>query len=133
MKKSISERITRYRVPRSNGNYIENLAAPSDAYYRELATRDTFGHLIPDEEREYVGTVVFCCSEYNSCESLVISTDFKDLSSSPWFFNHVNDFVERKTTDHKHAGKVLKFTGTYKMLKNGKGRFKGKIHVVKIK
>lgn len=104
---------------------MSTLATAFDAHealYREQVHQDTWGHLMPEQGRAYPGTLLFAKGVYR--DVVVIRSDFGDLDGGPWFYDHVHDYI------HDHAGDegtISRFTGTYRMLKNGKGRFVGKI------
>jgi len=92
-----------------------------------FVTNQTFGHLAPEHRKVYDGFIVFTYGEYG--DIVVIKSDFKGLPDSPWFFDNMLDFVNKKA---KKQGTVYKFVGTYMMFKNGRGRFSGKVKNVKI-
>ena len=99
--------------------------APAEAAYRAKVLGATFGHLAPSVRKKYRGTIVFAQSEYGSL--VPIRADFKNLPDSPWFFEHLNDFVAKRAAE---AGTVYKFEGTYMVFKNGRPSFSGTVREV---
>jgi hypothetical protein len=94
---------------------------------KEEVMEDTWGHLRAKQGTMYTGYVIFTLTAFG--DYVTIDYDFKDLDSSPWLYDNVYDFVVRKAKD---KGKIYKFTGTYHELKNLRGIFQGKLHIVKI-
>lgn len=93
-----------------------------EALYRSQVMAQTWGHLAPEAGKRYSGTILFTQTEYG--QLVPIRSDFKDLPDSPWFFEHLNDFVANEATV---PGAVCRFRGTYVTFKNGNHRFTGKI------
>jgi len=102
---------------------MAEIFAVSDRAYKARVMASTWGHLAPEQQKVYKGTILFTCGDYGDITP--IKCEFKDLEDSPWFFDDMSDFIYEKSKDRQ--GKVLKFIGTYKKQKNGKGRFSGKI------
>jgi hypothetical protein len=96
--------------------------APAENHYRNQVMAATFGHLAPEPRKRYPGTILFTHTDYG--QLVPIRSHFQDLPDSPWFFEHLNDFVADKATK---AGAVYRFKGTYILFKNGKAQFSGKI------
>lgn len=96
--------------------------APAENHYRNQVIAATFGHLAPEPRKRYPGTILFTQTEYGRLEP--IRANFEGLPDSPWFFEHLNDFVADKATE---AGAVYRFKGTYETFKNGNSRFSGKV------
>jgi hypothetical protein len=96
--------------------------APAEQHYRNQVIAATFGHLAPEPRKAYPGTILFTHSEYG--QLVPIRAHFDGLPDSPWFFEHLNDFVADKATV---AGGVYRFKGTYMLCKNGNARFVGKV------
>lgn len=71
-------------------------------------TRDTWGHLAPEAEREYIGWILCalgCFGDY-----VVIDYDFVDLPDSPWL---AEDMYAWLGTLDLTEGKAYRFTGSY--------------------
>jgi len=104
---------------------LADLHGPIEAAHRNRVLRHTFGHLAPSARKKYHGTVIFAQSEYGAI--VPIRADFKGLPDSPWFYDHLTDFVGDKAVE---AGVVYKFEGTYMLFKNGSPSFSGKVSVI---
>jgi hypothetical protein len=91
---------------------------------REIMKQNTWGHLAPKKNKTYKGRIVFVAGIFGSDHLNPVSTycEFDDLDSSPWFFDHLEDFM--RSTKPK-AGVVYEFLGTFRNYK-----FKGKIREV---
>ena len=106
---------------------MEDAFAPVEDNYRRQVMHATWGHLAAEERVRHEGTLLFAHGEYGAIVPLRAS--FPTVHDSPWFFDAMIDYIyKRKTT----AGAIYRFTGYYMLLKNGKGRFTGKVRVVKI-
>ena len=99
--------------------------APVEAAHRARVLDNTFGHLAPSIRKKYRGTLVFTQSAFGHL--VPIRAEFKDLPDSPWFYNHINDFVAERALE---AGKVYKFEGTYMVFRNGNPSFSGSVSEV---
>lgn len=108
-------------------NYMARAFAPAIAIYTEQVHRATWGHLAPEPARVYVGEILFAHGEYGDIVPLRVN--FKDLPDSPWFFEGMNEFIASRPTT---PGKVYRFTGTYRQLRNGRHRFSGYTRLVRI-
>jgi hypothetical protein len=86
---------------------------------------DTWGHLAPERGREYVGTVVYTHGCYG--DLTIITADFDGLDDSPWFFEHLNDWLLDQ--DDKPGG-VYRFEGTYSH--DRKDRFAGETQALNL-
>jgi hypothetical protein len=99
-----------------------------DAEYRNRVMHNAFGHLAPKLGRPYKGWMTFCITCFG--DIVVIDFEFKNLSSSPWFHQNAHDFVYEQAKDKE--GKVLKWTGVYRMYTDGTYKFDGPVEEVKI-
>jgi hypothetical protein len=92
--------------------------------YSNAIQQETWGHLAPKKDQEYQGFIIYSLGCYG--DHCVIQVKFKDLPDSPWFYEHLNEFVSnmlgKKRVKH---GTVFKFTGTYKVGKRGSYSFRG--------
>jgi hypothetical protein len=52
--------------------------------------QETWGHLAPNPNREYTGSVLFTHGAYGDLTA--ISVDFDGLDDSPWFYEHLHDW-----------------------------------------
>lgn len=100
--------------------------AGADADFKSRVMHSTWGHLAPEPRRVYPGVIVFAFSAYG--DIVPITSDFKGLDDSPWFFDHMQEFIGKKALVR---GTIYRFDGTYLMFKNGNGRFSGKVRTVK--
>lgn len=87
--------------------------------------QDTWGHLAPEPGRVYAGTFVVAHGCYD--DLAVISAEFADLPDSPWFHEHLHDWISDQATE---PGKVYRFTGTYS--RDRGDRFIGKLTAVAV-
>jgi hypothetical protein len=102
---------------------LQESFAPAEHAYRSQVLAATWGHLAPEPRKAYTGYIVFTWASYGG--SLVtIDANFEGLPDSPWLYEDMDQYVE----DHALIeGTVYRFDGTYTKLKNGKGRFSGKV------
>jgi len=105
---------------------LASALAPIEAHNRNIVMAATFGHLAPKRGTTYPGSILFTQTEYG--QLVPIRSKFEGLPDSPWFFEHLHDFVGEKATE---AGQVYRFEGDYVTFKNGSHRFRGKITKVK--
>lgn len=91
----------------------------------EAILHDTWGHMKPEQKRVYTGHIIFAHSCYR--ELTVLDWQFEDLEGGPWFPEHLMEFISSKTPIETEDFRLWRFEGTYRMLKNGKGRFSGRI------
>ena len=96
--------------------------APAENKYRNQVLANTWGHLAPKPQNKYEGYILFTLGAYG--DITVIDCEFKDLDDSPWFYDHMYDFV---CNNSQERASTYLFEGTYTMFKNGKCRFSGKI------
>lgn len=101
--------------------------APAEAEYRRRVMHSTWGHLAPDLRRVYPGTIVFIHGDYR--DVAIVTADFPGLSDSPWLYEQLHEFIHSRKTE---CGNIYRFTGSYMMFKNGRGRFSGKVVRIKL-
>lgn len=101
---------------------LANAFAPHEAAYRSRVLASTFGHLAPSVRKKYRGTIIFTQSAYGAL--VPIRADFPSLPDSPWFFEHLSDFVTERAVE---PGKVYRFEGSYMVFKNGNPSFSGTV------
>lgn len=99
--------------------------APAEAAHRARVISATFGHLAPSVRKKYRGTIVFTHSAYG--QLVPIRAEFQNLPDSPWFYEHLQDFVAERASE---PGKVYRFDGTYMVFKNGSPSFAGTVREV---
>ena len=74
----------------SNSASWAELFAPINAHNREMAFRDTWGHLAPEKNVTYRSKILFCVSEYNSIGTCLISDG---MPNSPWMFDAIHEYI----------------------------------------
>lgn len=101
-----------------------------DAGQVEAILQDTWGHLKPEQGRLYQGHILFTltCNR----EITILDWEFDDLSGGPWFAEHLMEFVCSKVPNDLKEFRLWRFDGTYRELKNGKGRFSGKVRPMRV-
>lgn len=70
--------------------------------------QETWGHMAPNPNREYTGSVLFTHGAYGDLTA--ISVDFDGLDDSPWFYEHLHDWFVNLDTEPE---KIYRFGGTY--------------------
>lgn len=102
---------------------MDDVWAPVMAKQREQVLRATWGHLAPKKGHTYPGVVVFCfgCFGSDKLNPTVLSCDFGELDSSPWFYDALIDFLESKSGT---PGTVFTWSGEFKNYKF-RGNFRG--------
>lgn len=102
--------------------------AVSDAIYAARVHQATWGHLrVRKPYKLHKAKIVFTCAGYGGAIEIIASR-IKGVDDSPWLYDHMLEFAVRKAVE----GKVSVFEGLYYVLKNGKGRFRGKVRTVKV-
>lgn len=93
--------------------------AVAESHQRESVRRETWGHLAPEKDRTYKGRVLFAvgCFGSDDLNPTVIASDFEDLSSSPWYYDALHDFIgdlrRRQRRGRWEEGCVYEFKGTF--------------------
>ena len=64
--------------------------------------------------------------------SELISDEFEDLDSNPWYYDDLHDFINRWLEEKGEKGHLYRFDGTYVKFKNENFRFSGKVKEVKL-
>lgn len=108
-------------------NYMQEAFAPVDAVNREIVYRDTWRHLAPEPRRTYRGYIVYAYGAWG--DIVPVDSEFDGLSSSPWFFEDMNNYICEQITETTAVG-IYRFDGTYTRFKNGSCRFSGKIRTI---
>jgi len=67
--------------------------APAEAVYKAQVMENTWGHLAPKKDVTYRGRIVYAvgCFGNDPLNPTPLVCEFKNLDSSPWFFNAMND------------------------------------------
>ncbi len=101
-----------------------------EAVYREVALRDTWGHLSPQPQHKYSGHILFSHTSYGYF--VVINDEFEELDNSPWYYDDLHDFINKWLAKNGKAGNIYRFDGTYVKFKNENYRFSGKVKRVNL-
>ncbi len=87
-----------------------------EAQARERILQETFGHLAPEENKEYRGFVVFaigCCGS-DHLNPTPLEIEFGDLDSSPWLFDSLIEMLQGLQTTE---GGVYRWEGRFRNYK----------------
>ncbi len=97
-----------------------------EAHYAAELQKHTFGHLAPKKNKTYKGHVVWAlgCFGDDDLNPTAIEAEFEGLSSSPWFYSCLIDFMANHS---REAGSVFRFDGTFRNFE-----FNGKIRRVRL-
>lgn len=94
---------------------------------------ETFGHLaVEPGSKPFPGTFLFIHGAYG--DMTCVESDFPGVSDSPWFYESLHEYIWQKVKDGgpcSESGRVYRFTGTYRMFKNGVSRFSGKVKKIR--
>jgi hypothetical protein len=93
---------------------LAHIGALIEADNRARVEAETFGHLAPERDKTYEGTILFAHSWYGE-GSVPITAEFVGLEDSPWFYDGMCTFLVDHQAEHGKAvyGKVFRWTGTY--------------------
>lgn len=104
-------------------NSLAKAFAPWEAHRREIVLQDTWGHPAPKKNKRYEGRIVFAvgCFGSDNLNPTVLSCEFGDLDSSPWFFESLQDFLADDAFTEQQEGNVFEWVGVFKNYEfNGK-------------
>lgn len=95
---------------------IADAMAPWEAHYKEKVMQATWGHLAPKKNKTYKGRVVFAVGCFGSDDHnpMPISSEFEELSSSPWFYDALMEFLRDIPKDQRESGNVYEWVGTFR-------------------
>jgi hypothetical protein len=96
--------------------------APAEARYKAQVIGATWGHLRAKPRKRHRARIVFARAGYGGA-TVIITASVRGVSDSPWLYDHMMDFAHRKARRRL----VHVFEGHYYALKNGGGRFIGKV------
>lgn len=112
---------------------MASICATIEADAKCRVMHETFGHLaVEPGSKPFPGSFLFIYGEYGDFPC--IESNFPGVEDSPWFFDAMNEYIWGKIKDKGPAsekGRVYRFTGTYRMFKNGVSRFSGKVKKIK--
>lgn len=103
---------------------------PTEQAYKNQVMNATWGHLAAKRSVKHRGYILFAAGEYG--DLICIKSMFKNVPDSPWFYQHVHDFIFKKAGKREQRGKVFRFDGHYRVCLNGVGQFIGKVRVVRL-
>ncbi len=89
--------------------------APILAHQRQIALRETWGHLAPAKNVSYKYKMIFTVSEYDSGTIDIIQFRSEDdnLPDSPWLYDSMHAYV-RSLVEHKTPCGVYLLEGTFR-------------------
>lgn len=95
--------------------------APVEAAHRAAVMADTWGHLAPRKNKTYRGRVVYAVGCYDSCNPVILSTEFRaldgtELDDSPWLYDALNELVMDLVSGSRTeaAGLVFEWIGKFR-------------------
>jgi hypothetical protein len=92
---------------------FEEVFAPVQERYRDEVLSETWGHLHPEDGKEYSGYLLFTHGAYG--DTTIIRSQFEGLDDSPWLFDDLNGFVEQHIDANPNKeGTIWRWKGTYK-------------------
>jgi hypothetical protein len=97
-----------------------------DAYTErktEEVMRKTWGHLDDAPGVKHRGIIRFAEGAFGG-QQMILTSEFGLGGYGPWFYEGIHDWLCEQDTE---PGVVYRFTGWYRLCKNGKYQFVGKI------
>lgn len=104
--------------------------APAQGRYRAAVMRDTWGHLDTKPGEVHPGHILFALGVHG--DIVVLEWDFEGVSSNPWIYQELHEFVGQHTMKTDRDWGVWVFEGTYRTFKNGGHKFSGKIRPCRV-
>lgn len=103
-----------------------------DQINKKIIMKQTWGHLDAQPGTTHEGWFVFIVGQHMDC--CVVESKFDSFGEGPVYFTHRQEFISKVTQKNGPCMDVgvYKFTGQYKVLKNGNGRFVGKTKKINI-
>lgn len=75
--------------------------------YEQSVMIDTFGHLAPEKNKTYRGTMLIAKSAFKEREAEIIDFKFdNDLESSPWLFEVLERYVKNFRIKEGHVHEI---------------------------
>jgi len=88
---------------------------------RQLVLANVWGHMAPKKNKTYPGRIIFAagCFDSGDLNPVALTCEFKGLSSSPWFYDCLNEFLMTHASEQRDKkmsleGKVYIFEGTFR-------------------
>ncbi len=87
--------------------------APAEAAFKSKVMAETWGHLAPRRNKRYNGRIVFAvgCFGSDPLNPTALECEFKDLDSSPWFYDSLMEFMQSFETE---PGGIYLWKGTFR-------------------
>jgi hypothetical protein len=95
------------------GNWAEEAFAPIKAANRDIVYENTWGHLAPKKNTNYKGAIWFATSSFGDGVTL-INFEFKNLDSSPWFYDAIIEHINELKTEENTVYRVDTIFKNYK-------------------
>jgi hypothetical protein len=77
-----------------------DIVAHANASYRDAVMQDTWGHLAPQKNISYKGVLLIARSAFGGGGMILLDQYFeKDLESSPWLYQTIQEFIGRLRED----------------------------------
>jgi hypothetical protein len=67
---------------------------PAFAESKQLVMQDTWGHLAPEKNKSYKGSILFCKSAFGGGNTSLIDFNFAFLDSSPWLYDFIEEHIQ---------------------------------------
>ncbi len=99
--------------------------AASDDRFRAEVMHSTWGHLRAPTGPVFHGTVVLAHSEYAYVGAVPVLVRIEGVEDSPWFHEELCYYIQQRAG--RRPPGVYVWTGTYRVMKNGRGRFSGTV------
>jgi len=83
---------------------LEHIAPLIKEDNRRMVLHQTWGHLFPDNDKIFVGSIRIAETDYGD---LIVLSDNSKVPSSPWWFSSLMDFTADFLMEHKKTGAVF--------------------------
>jgi hypothetical protein len=102
-----------------------------EADNRARVYAQTWGHLAPKPRDVFEGYIVFAVGTHG--DEVILDWDFGELQANPWLHTQMISWMGKQIDKLSprlgdRCFGVWRFEGTYTRLKNGSGRFSGKVY-----
>lgn len=125
---------------------LQSVCEEANAHYKRAVMWNTWGHLAPKIGTTYQGWILLGTNAFGTINPQLLDAEFYEptgelMDSSPWSFNHIEDYLRKRfelgcwnqKKPKFKPGRVYKFFGTYTIYKNGSHSFNGKFKEIKTK
>jgi len=83
---------------------LNHIAPLIEADNRRRVMHQAWGHLFPDVDKAFVGSIRIAKSDYGD---LIVLKDSSNVPSSPWWFSSLMDFTADFLMEHDKPGAVF--------------------------